>query len=48
MFHPFSLRHGDDTEYEAAIDWSDKTVAAVRGTEKLSESLSFEFMGGER
>jgi hypothetical protein len=46
MFHPFSLRHGDDTEYEAAIDWTAKTVAAVRGTDRLPESLTFEFIGG--
>jgi serine/threonine protein kinase len=49
MFHPFSLRYGDDTEHEVAIDWSTKTVAAVRGTDRLpDDSISFEFVGGGR
>jgi serine/threonine protein kinase len=46
LFHPFSLRHGDDTEYEAAIDWESTSVTAVRGTTSLPDCLSFRFVEG--
>lgn len=44
LFYPFSLEHNDDTEYEAILDFSAKTVFPVRGTRAFPDNLAFEFM----
>ncbi|MDR0551186.1 MAG: hypothetical protein LBG72_04115 [Spirochaetaceae bacterium] len=44
LFNPFSFEHNDDTEYEAALDFSKKTARPVRGTEQFPKILQFEFV----
>lgn len=44
LFYPFSLEHNDDTEYEAILDFSAKTVFPVRGTRAFPDNLTFEFV----
>ena len=48
LFYPFSLEHNDDTEYEAVLDFEDKTAFPVRGTKPFPDCLSFEFMEAEK
>ncbi|CAM4172397.1 protein kinase domain-containing protein [Aeromonas bestiarum] len=45
LFHPFSFEYNDDTEYEAVLDFSEKTAFPIRGTKAFPESLVFEFVG---
>lgn len=45
LFHPFSLEHNDNTEYEAVLNFSTRTVAPVRGTKPFPDNLTFEFVG---
>jgi len=44
-FHPFSFEHNEDTEYEAILDFENKTVRPVRGTKPFPTELSIEFVG---
>jgi hypothetical protein len=48
LFYPFSLEHNDDTEYEAVLDFEDKTALPARGTKPFPDCLSFEFMEMEK
>lgn len=43
LFHSFSLEHSDETEYEAVIDMSNRSVEPVRGTRGFPTNLKFEF-----
>jgi len=45
LFHPFSFEHNDDTEYEAALDFTAKTAFPIRGTKAFPDKLTFEFVG---
>ena len=45
LFHPFSLEHDDDTEYEAVLDFTAKTAFPIRGTNAFPDKLTFEFVG---
>ena len=44
LFHPFSFKHNDDTEYEVVPDFEAKTVLPVRGTKPFPDNLTFEFV----
>ena len=44
LFHPYSLEHNDDAEYEAIPDFSAQTVFPVRGTKPFPDNLTFEFV----
>lgn len=44
MFYPFSFEHNDDTECEAAPNFSAKTAFPVRGTMAFPDNLSFKFV----
>jgi serine/threonine protein kinase len=48
LFHPFSFEHNDNTEYEAVLNFSTRTIAPVRGTRPFPEHLTFEFVGAEQ
>lgn len=45
LFHPFSLEHNDDIEYEAALDFTARTAFPIRGTKAFPDKLTFEFVG---
>ncbi|PIY00886.1 MAG: serine/threonine protein kinase [Hydrogenophilales bacterium CG_4_10_14_3_um_filter_58_23] len=45
LFHPFSFEHNDDTEYEAALDFTAKTAFPIRGTKAFPDKLTFGFVG---
>jgi serine/threonine protein kinase len=45
LFHPFSFEHNEDTEYEAALDFTAKTAFPIRGTKAFPDKLTFEFVG---
>jgi len=45
LFNPFSFEHNDDTEYEALLDFSAKSVQPVRGTKPFPKNLAFDFVG---
>ena len=45
LFHPFSFEHNDDTEYEAVLNFSTKTITPVRGTRPFPDNLTVEFVG---
>jgi len=45
LFYPFSFEHNDDTEYEAALDFTAKTALPIRGTKAFPDQLNFEFVG---
>lgn len=47
LFHPFSLADGDNVEYEAEINLSDKKAKAVRGTKPLPSDLIFDFIDAQ-
>jgi len=44
LFRPFSFEHGNDTEYEAILDWDKRTVRPVRGMKPFPPELSIEFV----
>lgn len=48
LFNAFSLEHGDDTEYEAVVDFGRKEVTPVRGTRNFPAELTFKFVEGGR
>ena len=48
LFNPFSVEHNDDTEYEAVLDFAEKTAQPVRGTNPFPSDLSFEFVEAEK
>ena len=43
LFSSFSLEHGDENAYSAYVDFANKTIAPVRGTEKFPEGITFQF-----
>jgi serine/threonine protein kinase len=43
LFYPFSLKHSDDTEYEAKLDWVEKSIRPIRGTKPFPTDLSIEY-----
>ena len=43
LFYPFSFELNDDTEYEALLDFSGKSVQPVRGTKPFPEKIIFDF-----
>ncbi|MDR2596005.1 MAG: hypothetical protein LBC76_01670 [Treponema sp.] len=44
LFNPFSFEHNDDdTEYDALLDFTKKSVQPVRGTKPFPENLAFIF-----
>jgi len=45
LFHPFSFENNDDTEYEAILDFSGKSVKPVRGTaDSFPKDLRFDYV----
>lgn len=44
LFHTFSLRNADSTEYEAFVDLRNKTVIPPRGAKPFPSDLTFEFV----
>jgi serine/threonine protein kinase len=44
LFNPFSVEHHDDLQYEASMDFGEKMVKPVRGTNPFPADLSFEFV----
>jgi len=48
LFNPFSFEHNDDTEYEAVLDFANKTAHPMRGTNPFPAGLSFEFVKAEK
>jgi serine/threonine protein kinase len=44
LFYPFSFEHNDDTEYEAVLAFTKKSVQPVRGTKPFPETLVFKFV----
>lgn len=48
LFHPFSLELHGRTEYEAVIDFQNKSTTHARGTEPLPQGLSFQFLEESR
>lgn len=48
LFHPFSFEHNDDTEYEAALDFTANTAFPIRGTKAFPDKLTFEFVGADQ
>jgi hypothetical protein len=48
LFNPFSVEHNDDTEYEAVLNFAQKTAQPVRGTKPFPSDLSFEFVVAEK
>ncbi len=44
LFHSFSLEFGDNAQYEASVNLTDKTVKSVRGTTPFPPDLNFEFI----
>jgi serine/threonine protein kinase len=44
LFYPFSFERGADTEYEANLDWANRTVRPVRGTKPFPPDLSISFV----
>ena len=48
LFNAFSLEHGDDSEYEASVDFDNRRVTAVRGTSRFPEDIVFAYVKGGR
>lgn len=48
LFHPFSLQHNNDTEYEVAPDFAAQMVFPVRGTRTFPDVVTFEFVEAEQ
>jgi hypothetical protein len=44
LFIPFSFEHNDDTEYEAVLDFTGKSVQPVLGTKPFPENITFDFV----
>lgn len=44
LFHPFSVEYNDNVEYEASLDWAERTFQPVRGTKPFPPDLSIEFV----
>jgi serine/threonine protein kinase len=47
LFHPFSLEHQADAEYEGIPVFHERTVFPARGTRAFPEGLTFEFVEAE-
>ena len=48
LFNTFSLEHGDDSEYEASLDFDKRQVRPVRGTSKFPDGIAFLYVKGGR
>jgi serine/threonine protein kinase len=48
LFYPFSFEHNDNTEYEAVLNFTNKTVKPVRGTNPFPSNLVFEFIEAKK
>lgn len=48
LFHPFSFEYNDDAEFEAVLNFAAKTAFPVRGTEAFPDTLTFDFVEGEK
>jgi len=44
LFNPFSVKHNDDAECEAVLDFEAKNVFPVRGTKPFPDNLTFKFV----
>lgn len=44
LFHPFSLAHGDECEYEVEVNLKERTILPVRGTGLLPSDLKKKFV----
>lgn len=48
LFHPFSLAHGAEVEFEATIDFAEGLARPARGSKSFPSELEFEFVAGAK
>lgn len=47
LFHPFSVEQHDNSEYEAVLNFEEKTAEPLRGTRQFPSDLCISFVEGE-